>query len=271
MPFRYAPYWLAALLALTVLGFWPGYFSILAKAPWGFHLHGISATLWLILLGVQSWSAHARQMALHRSGGMASLVLFPVFFAGSAGVIWSMAAATAAGDPFYQIYGARLATMDLISTLLLGYLYYHALAERGRVQLHARYLLATPLPLIMPIVGRVFAGFVPGLVIHGPHDFALFAWSVRLSSVVALALTAWLYVSAPRHGKPFAVAGAVLLVQTIVFDTLGATYGWDAAYRSLALLPVAPLLLTGLVAGAAVAWFGWAAGQRPRVRAVSTG
>ncbi|KAJ8135443.1 hypothetical protein OY671_011344, partial [Metschnikowia pulcherrima] len=149
--------------------------------------------------------------------------------------------------------------MDLISTSSSGYLYYHASAERGRVQLHARYSLATPSPSIMPIVGRVFAGFVPGLVIHGPHDFASFAWSVRSSSVVALASTAWLYVSAPRHGKPFAVAGAVSSVQTIVFDTLGATYGWDAAYRSLASLPVAPLSLTGSAAGAAVAWFGWAA------------
>ena len=266
MPYRSAPYWIVGLLALTLIGFWPGYFSVLGTAPWGFHLHGITATAWLVLLAVQSWSIHRKRVALHRSLGVASLALFPVFLAGGVAVVLSMAAATAAGDAFYQVYGARLATMDITSVILLGYLYYKALADRRNVQLHARWLLATPLPLIMPIVGRVISHWTPGLMMHGPQDFHLFAWATRIASVIAIAFTAWLYSTAPRHGRPFLVAGLAIVGQTVLFDTLGFLPAWDATYRAIGGWPVMPLLLATMVAGAAIDWFGWQAGVRPARR-----
>ena len=267
MPFRYAPQAIAGLIVLTVVGFWPGYFSVLGTAPWGYHFHGITASLWLILLAFQSWSAQQRRFALHRAYGIASLALFPLFLAGGLAVVLTMAASTAAGSPFYQVYGARLGTMDINSVVLLGILYYGALADRRRVQLHARWLLATPLPLIMPIIGRVINDWVPGLVMHGPQDFPLFAWGVRLSGGIALALTAWLYATAPRRGKPFLIAGAALLLQSVAFETIGRTTWWGAAFRALAALPIAPMLLAATVVGLAIDWFGWQAGRAPARRA----
>ena len=266
MPYRTAPYWIVGLLALTVIGFWPGYFSVLGTAPWGFHLHGITATAWLLLLAAQSWTIHRKQNAMHRVLGRASLALFPVFLAGAVAVVLSMAAATAAGDIFYQVYGARLATMDITSTILLAYLYYKALADRHRVQLHARWLLSTPLPLIMPIIGRVISHWTPGLAMHGPQDFHLFAWAIRIASVIGIAFTAWLYFTAPRHGRPFMVTGLALAGQAILFDTLGFLPAWDAAYRAIGGLPITPLLLSTVVVGAAIDWFGWQAGVRPARR-----
>ena len=266
MPYRSAPYWLVALLALTVIGFWPGYFAVLGTAPWGFHLHGVTATAWIVLLAVQSWSIHQRRVALHRSLGIASLALFPLFLAGGVAVVLSMAAATAAGDLFYQMYGARLATMDITSVVLLGYLYYKALADRQRVQLHARWLLSTPLPLLMPIVGRVISHWTPALAMHGPQDFPLFAWATRIASVCAIAFTAWLYFTAPRHGRPFLIAGIAITGQALLFETLGVLPAWDAIYRAIGGLPVLPLLLATVIVGAGIDGFGWQAGMKPSRR-----
>ncbi|GGA35763.1 hypothetical protein GCM10011395_02680 [Sphingomonas psychrolutea] len=259
-------------MVLTAVGFWPSYFAVLGSAPWGFHLHGITATAWIVLLGVQSWSIHHRHNALHRALGIASLALYPLFLAGGIAVVLSMAAATAADDVFYRIYGSRLATMDITSVILLGYLYYKALADRKRVQLHARWLLSTPLPLLVPIVGRVISHWTPGLMMHGPQDFPLFAWAVRIAGVIALAFTAWLYCTAPRHGRPFLITGLAIAGQAVLFDTLGFLPGWDAAYRAIAGMPILPLLLAALIVGAAIDWFGWQAGMRRNRRsAFNTG
>lgn len=266
MPFRTAHYWIVALIAFTILGFWPGYFAVLATAPWGFHLHGITASLWLILLALQSWSAHARRFPLHRTLGKASLGLFPLFLAGGAVVVLSMAQGTVGGDPFYAIYGARLALMDLPAIVLLGWLYYRALADRRVIQLHARYLLATPLPLISPVMGRVIGHLVPGLAINSPADFGHFAWSARIGNVIALVLAAWLYRTAQRYGRPFAVSAAVIVVQAILFDTVGFSAAWQRGFAAMATVPIVPLLLATAVVGIAIEWLGWRAGTRPARR-----
>lgn len=104
MPFRFAAHFIIAMIGITIVAFWPGYFSTLASAPWGFHFHGITASLWMLLLAFQSWSIHSRQRALHRIGGISSLVLFPFFLAGGMAVLVSMAQATPL-NPFYQLYG----------------------------------------------------------------------------------------------------------------------------------------------------------------------
>jgi hypothetical protein len=266
MPFRHAHYYVVGLIALTVVAFWPGYFSVLSTAPWAFHFHGITATLWLGLLAVQSRTIHGRLITWHRSLGMASLIVFPLFLAGGVAVLSRMAISTLGADPFYNLYGARLGLMDGSSVLLIGYLYYMALKHRRSVQLHARYLLATPLPLIMPIFGRVINHLVPPLAIHGPQDFHLFAWGVRLATIVAMILTAALYAAAPRHGRPFVVAGGVVVVQQILFDTVGFSDAWRAAFEALGTVPTLTVVLATTIAGGAIGWAGWTAGIRHPAR-----
>jgi len=56
MPFRFAAYFILGLIGITIVAFWPGFFSSLDSAPWGFHFHGITASLWMLLLAFQSGS-----------------------------------------------------------------------------------------------------------------------------------------------------------------------------------------------------------------------
>lgn len=262
MPFRYAPYIFVAMIGLSILAFWPGYFSVLSTAPWGFHFHGIIATLWMVALALQSWSIHARKRSLHRTIGIGSLVFFPVFLAGAVAVVLSMAHATP-NDIFYQMYGARLGIMDAISPFVIAWLYYHALSERRSIQLHARYFVAIPLFLAMPICVRLVSHLTPALQIHGKQDFDFFATSMRIANGISLMAPIALYATSPRHGRPFLIAGVVMLVQSVAFDTLGRTNAWHSIFVALGNLPMAPTLLAVVIAGGALSWFGWINGIAP--------
>src|SRR5688572_1810979 len=143
MPYRHAHYYLLLLFPLTGLAFWPNYFSKLAASPVAFHLHGMTASLWILLLAFQSWSIHRRRNALHRTVGLASFALFPFFVTGGLLVIQTMAVKFGGRvDPFYTAFGARLGLIDMVSSLAIPGLFYMALKRRRKVHLHARYMLA---------------------------------------------------------------------------------------------------------------------------------
>lgn len=265
MPFRFAAYVIIAMIGTTIVAFWPSYFSTLTSAPWGFHFHGVTASLWMLLLAFQSWSIHGRQRRLHRIAGIGSLVLFPFFLAGSMAVVLSMAQATPV-DPFYQVYGARLGVMDVTTPIILGWLYFHALSDRRNTQLHARFMMATPLLLIMPIISRLATRFIPALAMHGPEDFHLFVWGMRIANTVSVACAAWLFATSPRFGRPFLVTGIFMLGQAVLFETVALTRAWPSAFTAMGRLPMLPTLMLTFLAAAALSWFGWQAGTLSKRR-----
>jgi hypothetical protein len=270
VPYRHAHWWLLLLFPLTGLAFWRGYFSQLGTAPYALHVHGVTASLWIGLLVFQSWSIHGRRNGAHRQAGYASFALFPLFSAGGLLVIQTMAAKfEAQSDPFYNVFGARLAAIDLISTLAILHLFFMAMKYRRKVHLHARYMLGTVFFLLAPILGRIAPAFPP-LAITGPQDFHRFAYGLHLSHALVLALLFHLYRDAPKHGRPFATIGVLIVGQSLVFETLAGTAAWESVFTAIGAVPTAALASIGLAAAAAVAWAGWTAGSAQR-RAVATG
>lgn len=269
MPYRHAWLFVLALIAATIPAFWRTYFSVIGGAPLAFHVHGATATLWMLLLVVQSRTVHHGQRALHRSLGLATFAVAPLFVMGGFMVIQSMARATAAGDLFYQMYGARLASYDILATATFAWCVAMALKERRNVQLHARYMLATTLLLIGPVLGRVINKFVPGLMIRSPQDFPLFAWGLHLAGLFAIAIALWLYGADRRFGRPWLVVAVVTIVQSILFETLARSPIWARIYLTVAPIPMPLFLATGLAAGAAATWFGWTRVPARRRRTVT--
>jgi hypothetical protein len=144
------------------------------------------------------------------------------------------------------------------------YLFHMALRLRRNVHLHARYMLAPVLFLLSPILGRL-----PPVLPIGEPSLERFAIIVQLSNGVAWAIAAILYLKAPRHGRPFLVAGGVIVAQSLCFATLGRTLVWEQAVAAIAGLPVSALVGIGFAASAAAIWTGWTAGSAPP-RAVAT-
>lgn len=217
MPLRRAHYLVLAMVLATVVAFWPTYFAVLRTARTELHLHGVTATAWMLLLALQSWTIHHQRRGAHRIFGIVSLFLFPLFLAGSVAVLLSMARNTPS-DPFYQINGGRLGILDAATPILLMVLFYVALKERRKVQLHARYILATALPLVEPIIERLLGHLAPPFTSFDP---AHFAWTVRAAELGGLVAAACLYATATRYGRPFFIVGMAMVAQAVLVETLG--------------------------------------------------
>lgn len=263
MPYRHAWVFIAALMAATIFGFWRSYFGIILSAPMGFHVHGVTASLWMLLLLAQSWTPHRGRIALHRRLGRATFVALPLFAAGSMGVVHSMAAGTAGGDPFYALWGVALTFIDMAAFCAVIYAAGMALRHRRNARLHAGYMLSTALPLVSPVLGRVINRTVPGLIVNGPKDFAVFGAGVQLANLIAAMLAIWMWRRDPRSGKPWAVALGVIVIQIIGFELVGGSDAAHAMVAAIGRLPLAAMMGFGLLAGAAAIAWGWRALAQP--------
>lgn len=262
MPYRHAHWYLLGLFPLAALAFWQGYLSQLRSASFEFHAHGLTASLWLMLLIAQSLTIHSGRRALHRTTGTASLLLFPLFLAGGTGIFIGMARRFVEGSPFHAMYAPNLAWLDVVAVGGVAYFFYEALRQRRKVHPHARYLLATAIFLLPPILGRL-SPILPGLSVAGPQDFWKLEIGFQVANGVTAAIAFGLAVHSGKHGRPFYLAGILTLLGAVLFQTLGSMPWWEAVYARAAELPPVPFALAAALAGVAIGYAGWAAGRRP--------
>jgi len=260
MPNRHAHWYVLGIFPLAALAFWPSYLSQLATAPAQFHAHGITASLWLLLLAAQSWTIHQSQRRIHRQLGLASLLLFPLFLMGGAGIFFGMAERFVAGEPFQAMYAPRLAWLDFVGVASFAFFYYEALRQRRKVHIHSRCMLATAIFLLPPIFGRLSA--IP-LGVTGPQDLAKLGVGFQIANGVTAAIAFGLAVWSGKHGRPFWIAGVLTLVGAALYQTIGGMHSWEAVYVRVPNLPQAPFTLAAGIAGVAIGYAGWIAGRRP--------
>lgn len=256
MPYRHAHYYLLLLMVLTAVAFWPSYFSVLPSASVALHIHGFTASLWITLLVFQSWSIHRRHNEWHRAVGIASLAIFPLFFAGSLLIVHTMALNFVAGDFFDSRFGSRFAAIDAVAIPGIAFLFWSGLRWRRKVHLHARYMFATVFFLFSPIFSRLFMRYVPGLKL-APPDLSHVPLNIEAASLCALLLALGLAWKQPKYGRPWLVTAALLGIQMILFVSLRAFGPWDALVREFAAVPAPLLFSAGLAGGAVVSWHGW--------------
>jgi hypothetical protein len=260
MPFRYAHWWVLATFPVAALAFWPNYLSVLGDSPWSYHLHGLTASMWLVLLAIQSWSIQNGHRQFHRTNGLVSFALFPLFLAGGATIFVGMAERFVAGAPFHALYAPRLAWLDFVAVGGIAVFYFQALRYRRFVGKHSSYLLATAIFLLPPMLGRLAP--IPMGIDPTARDFFERLHEGFHVGNIATALIAFVIAwRAGRNGRPFAIAGGLVLLSTLLFEVPGGTDLWWSIYPNFALLPAAPLAIAAGLFGAAVGWAGWRAGM----------
>lgn len=259
MPYRQAHWYLLALFPLAGLAFWPSYISQLSTASAEFHAHGITATLWLMLLVAQSWTMRSDQRALHRTVGMSSLVLFPLFLMGGAAIFFGMADRYVQGSPFHVLYAPKLAWFDFVAVGGFAYCYFEALRQRRKVHPHSGYMLATAFFLLPPIFGRLTA--IP-LGVTGPADFHKLDFGFQAANLLIAALAFFIAYRRGKHGRPFVLAGVLTLAMSALYATLGNMAAWQRFYASMADWSTAPFAFAAGAAGVVIAYAGWIAGKR---------
>jgi hypothetical protein len=152
------PYF-AALLLLSFIAFWPGYFSQSPASVSAYtHIHAALATVWVLILIAQPMLFRAGRMSLHRIIGKVSLVVVPLFL-----VTMVLLAHHKIKGLEGQAYGIQ--TYILWLQLSLGALfcisYVMAIAKRKNMALHARFMICTGLTLIDPVVVRLMFAVAP--------------------------------------------------------------------------------------------------------------
>ncbi|MEO0608302.1 MAG: hypothetical protein AAFY82_08715 [Pseudomonadota bacterium] len=257
LPFPRAHWYVAAFMALTFAAFLPTYYAILPKAPWVHHLHGITATLWIVLVMTQNWTAHHRKWKLHVWSGMASLPLVPVFTIGGLLVTQH----TLIGDsPFKDMFGTALSVADLVVSAAFVALYALALRYRRTPDLHARYMLGTVILLAGPSISRLFSNYVPGFLIRGLEDLPKFGAALDASFILAAAFCLVLILRDYLNGKsivPFSAALAGTVVMVLGYYTVGYSDAYQPVADWIAACPAWLITLFAIVTSSAAVWWGW--------------
>lgn len=264
MPYRKAYLFVLALLALTFVAFWPGYLRNLAGAKPAHHAHAAGALLWTVLAIVQSWTVHHNRLALHRKTGLAIFALFPLFLIGGMWVI-HVEAVTLAGD-YTSEEGKQIAQFgffDPLANIGFALLFWGGLRYRHKVQLHARYMLATLLFVVAPVGFRLLGRHVPGFSSGTPETAYRFSYAMGGGNLIAFAIALYLYSRAPKYGRPFLLAAWIVAAQEVLFETIGRMPAWAPVFASVGSVNLPFLLLMTAIISVGIAWYGWIAGARP--------
>ena len=267
MPYPRAHYFVLVVIGVIALGFWPSYFGAWNAAPWQFHAHGVAASLWVILVFAQSWTAHHRRLPLHRAIGKASLFLFPFLIGGLAAIIDLTAKTMAAGpDPVRQLFGGSFLIGMAVAIAAYVTVYYRALRYRRKAWTHAGYMLTTPLILFESPFGRILNMFMPGLVIAGLADLGKIMTAILCSMALELAVIALVWWTYRERAAPFLVAGGFIAAQMVTMGLMGDLPVLRSLLAALGQVPSAAVWATGFAIGALTSWAGWTAGRSaPRV------
>lgn len=259
MPYRHANYFVALVLLTIIVGFWDSYFSPIGEVPAAFHVHAITATLWVLLLLFQHWSIHGRRRNLHKYGGMLSLAMFPFLIVGFVMIINVSAERFVTDDSV----GAQFMTPSFgvgMAFAIVAYLvlYYLALRSRRNVRLHAGYMLTTPLVLFESPFSRVMLDHFPFLVFTSSEFPQRVVDAIVISMAVSIAFALVMYLRDRRGGIPFLVAGVLMTLQAVAMY-FGTSSEWvRSAFAAYAAIPAWITIGTGFTLGAAISWLGWA-------------
>lgn len=242
MPYRHAHYAiLLILLPAIAVAFTPRYFSALDSASFAFHAHGVTASLWVLLVMAQSWTAHARRFDWHRRVARVVFVLVPLFAGGGALAMQSMAEKfVTKSDPFYALLGARLGLDDVVATTALVLMARAAIVNRRRTGLHAAYMLSTVLLVLSPVVERLPIPFVP-----------------HLGDAITVLTALGLYAIRRHDGGPFLIVAAVSVLRVVQFHTVAASDAWAGLFSRLVGVPSAPLAIAAMVVAGLAIWTVW--------------
>jgi hypothetical protein len=255
VPYKFAYLYVAIVLVVTFIGFWPSYFSVVKGAPFALHAHAFTATVWVILAGIQSWSIHHQARDLHRKFGKLSIFLFPVLIASLVLIMNVSAERVLESDsPFWQQVAPVIGYVTLTAICGFLVLFTQALRYRHNVYIHAGYMLAPLFLLWESNFGRVLMQVIPSMHVLD---------SIVYSDIMAAALAVILFLRDRERGYPFLVVAVFLMTQIAGIYLLDEAQWFRDMFKDYAQLPSVMTVGTGLLLGLLAVWLGWTQPPRP--------
>ncbi|MBL8522143.1 MAG: hypothetical protein JNN20_00495 [Betaproteobacteria bacterium] len=224
----HAPALVAVLLLLSFVAFWVPYFSQLSVASRYVHFHVATMLVWMCLLIVQPLLMRAGRRDVHRAIGKTTWLLMPLVLVSSVLLAHFRISQPGAID---QPGMLQVLILQMFSPLLLAGFYAAALMRRREPAVHARWMLATALPLIDPVIARVLAFHLPKWADAGD-------WLGPLIAMATLAIIIVAERQSSRGRHVFPIVFALVLLQLVLFYTLGTSAVWRTFAQWFAALPL---------------------------------
>jgi hypothetical protein len=154
--YRYAHWYFLAALAAIIAGFWPSFFQPMGARTAGHNVHGVTATLWIVALAVQSALISRGNVIWHRRVARGAIILVPVLTLSALHMIRVMLL-----SPMPAELSNLLAFIDFASLVFLVLLVATGLNHYRTPQAHKRYMAATVLLAFPPALTRLYAFGLP--------------------------------------------------------------------------------------------------------------
>jgi len=229
--YRNSARFFALFLVGLVVAFWPSYFARLFEQPSVFfHLHGVSLTLWAVMLVAQAQLIRTGRRSLHRTLGKVSYVLAPAVVAITTSFVHYRVAGSLQSFERLPPFVPYFLALTLNSLLVFAAFYALAIYYRRDAGRHARWLIATVFPLFTPITDRLIGAHWPSLAALAPRidgSPILPVFGFALADLILLGLVAWDW-RANRRADVFAPALAALVLYHVSVLTLYRVPAWTA-------------------------------------------
>lgn len=212
----------AAALALAVVGFWPSFFAMLPDTPLPHHVHGWSATAWMILPLVQYVLIRSGRRRLHRLVGYVSLGLAAIVATSGVYVVRMMAYANITT---FRLASVKFVWLDLTGiALFCVYVAFAISAARQRdIRLHVTTLAASAFIPLEAALERVFVNLFPSIA--PDFDAALYAALIFLE--VSCAVIVWFEWRSGRVRWPMPVLLGYYLFMHATLTPLATSQGFQ--------------------------------------------
>lgn len=169
-------------------GFWPSFFTRLGATDASHLIHGISATLWMIVPIVQAWLVSHGKFESHRRLGEGTLLIAPILIVSGLHMVQIMLLKAFGNEPgLSQALRLQFAFLDMSAMVLFALVLILALKAiyRYDVTAHVQYMSCTVLVALEPALERFLLFWVPGIGDFGVAlNFTLFI----MEAIVAVLL-----------------------------------------------------------------------------------
>lgn len=152
------------LFLISILAFWPTYYSIFFDSHFYVHLHSLFAVVWFGMLIVQPYLIKTRRLNLHRLIGKFSYLVALMIIISV--ILLAHSRLTAAPESYYPIQTFIL-YLQISLSMVFAITYGLAVYFRKTKSIHARFMVATSFAFIDPIFARLINTYAPNVAFNG--------------------------------------------------------------------------------------------------------
>lgn len=215
--YRKSAFWLILFFAFAVFGFWKSYYSFPDKnISFYQHFHGISMTVWCLMLIGQAFLIRYKKYQIHRLAGKASFIIFPILMISTFLLIHFSLGSSG------SINTRTLFSMALMfnATVVLFIIYGLGMYFRKDRLTHARYMLSTIFPMFTPITDRIIYNYIRPLIPLAPKIEGMPIvpfYGFLLADMIVVVLAAWDWKTHKRKDVFMIVLGLLLIYHFSMF------------------------------------------------------